>query len=96
VWLDGSFSQGRTAAKRQNVGKPAHGETPREGSFGASDPHNQATSSHVGRPPATALEQSGGLEVPGSNPGARLTSPADTAKGEFPRRVPSCGSFSVS
>jgi hypothetical protein len=64
------FGQGRTAAKRQNVGKPAHGETPREGSLTASDPHSEATSGHVGGPPAIALQKSGGPEVPGPNPGA--------------------------
>jgi hypothetical protein len=68
--LDGSFGQGRTAAKRQNVGKPAHGETPREGSLTASDPHSEATSGYVGGPPAIALQKSGGPEVPGPNPGA--------------------------
>jgi hypothetical protein len=74
-------------AERQLNGRtlenPLMEKTPREGSFGASDPHNQATSSHVGRPPATALEQSGGLEVPVQIRALRLTSPADTARGEF-------------
>ena len=62
----------RTAAKRQNVSKPACGKTQRPRHLDRLSSCSEATSGHFAGPHAIALDQSGGLEVPSSNLGAPI------------------------